>query len=282
MTEIQSGTGRMEGEHKRVLVVDDEAEIREVIAEFLEEQGFEVLQASNGLDALLQVKRTRPDAVILDLGMPRLGGLEALKRMHAFNAAMRIVVVTAETDARIPQQALTLGATAVLSKPVNLSDLLAPLGREALRLPTRGGASPSRVEPSEPSGVEPKPRAAPRVLVVDDDPGIRATLEEFLALKSYEVRGTADGAAAIREIVQTSPDVVLLDINLPGLNGVEALPTIRAVAPNAMVIMVSGSTDVELSKRTLAYGAFDYVTKPIDFEYLARSVETAVAMRIVD
>ena len=75
--------------------------------------------------------------------------------------------------------------------------------------------------------------------------------------------------------------MVLLDITLPGLNGVEALPTIRALAPHAMVIMVSGSTDVELSKRALAYGAFDYVTKPIDFEYLARSVETAVAMRVV-
>ncbi len=61
----------------------------------------------------------------------------------------------------------------------------------------------------------------------------------------------------------------------------EALRAIRAVAPDAIVIMVSGSTDVELSKRALAYGAFDYVTKPIDFEYLARSVETAVAMRSV-
>ena len=69
--------------------------------------------------------------------------------------------------------------------------------------------------------------------------------------------------------------------NLPGLDGVEALRAIRAVAPDAIVIMVSGSTDVELSKRALAYGAFDYVTKPIDFEYLARSVETAVAMRSV-
>ena len=265
---------------RRILVVDDEPDIRDMIAEFLEGQGFEVLHASNGLEALLQVKRMRPDGVILDLGMPRLGGLEALKRIHAFDATMTVVVVTAEADPRIRQQALTLGATAVLGKPVNLADLFAVLREKTRRVPAPSGTSPEPAGISNPSG--PQPRPMPRMLVVDDDPDIRTVLQEFFSLRNYDVRVAADAPGAIRDIIHAAPDVILLDINLPGLSGVEALPTVHAIAPRAAVIMVSGSPDVELAKRALAHGAFDYTTKPIDLEYLVRSVEIAVAMRVAE
>ncbi len=280
MTDIGSRAGGAGALRKRILIVDDEGDMRDMIAEFFEGRGFEVLQASNGLEALLQVKRMRPHGVILDLGMPRLGGLEALKRIHAFDATMMVVIVTAEADPHIRQQALTLGATAVLDKPVDLADLLAVLGEEARRVPAPSGTSPAPVGISNPSG--PPPRAVPRMLVVDDDPEIRAMLQEFFGLRNYEVRVAADGPGAMRDIIQASPDVILLDINLPGLSGIEALPILHAIAPRAAVIMVSGSPDVELAKRALAHGAFDYTTKPIDLEYLVRSVEIAVAMRVAE
>ena len=91
----------------------------------------------------------------------------------------------------------------------------------------------------------------------------------------------ADGATAVREVVVSAADVILLDIDMPGLVGVDALPTIRAVAPQTVVIMVSGTTDTETAKRALAYGAFDCVVKPIDFEYLTRSLEAAIITRSV-
>src|SRR5205807_7252958 len=85
---------RVEGGLVRVLIADDDADVREVLVESFQDAGFEVLQASNGLEALLCVKRDRPDAVVLDLMMPRLGGVEALKRIHAFNPGIRALVVT--------------------------------------------------------------------------------------------------------------------------------------------------------------------------------------------
>jgi DNA-binding NtrC family response regulator len=66
---------------------------------------------------------------------------------------------------------------------------------------------------------------------------------------------------------------------MPGLSGIEALPAIRALAPDAKVIMVSGHTGVETSKRALAHGAFDYGVKPIDLAYLCQSLETALTMK---
>lgn len=257
---------------KRVLIVDDDPQIRDLIAEFLGGRGCEVLQAGNGLEALLQVKRERPDGVILDIQMPRLGGLEALKRIHAFDANIAVVIVSGIADDEIREQARAAGATAVFEKPVVLSDLLPALGIAA-------APPPAPVEVSTAPAGSP---ATVQILVVDDEAEIRSMLQEFLSLKGYGVRTAPDGPGAVREIVRMPPDIILLDIDMPGLSGVETLPTIRALAPRAAVIMVSGSTDTETSKLALARGAFDYVTKPIDFVYLTQSVETAVAMRSLD
>src|SRR5881628_3929575 len=89
----------------RVLIADDDADVREVLVESFRDAGFDVLQAANGLEALLCVKRDRPDAVVLDLMMPRLGGVEALKRIHAFNPGIRVLVVTGAIDPELHRQA---------------------------------------------------------------------------------------------------------------------------------------------------------------------------------
>ena len=269
-----------ESSPRRVLVVDDDAEIRALVSEYLTLHGLEVLEATNGLEALLHFKRSRPAGVMLDLRMPRLGGLDALKRMVAFDPAVHVVVVTGEVDAELRRQAVALGAKAALRKPVDLPDLLA-----GLDLPSESAtpaATNRRVEPvAPPAALFPAAKGG-RVLVADDDPEMRAILEEFLATNGYETRAVADGAAAIRAIVEAPFDAVFLDIDMPGLRGVDALPAIAAVAPNTKVIMVSGTSDAEVAKRALAHGAFDYVVKPVDIAYLARSLDSAIAMKAAE
>jgi DNA-binding NtrC family response regulator len=117
------------------------------------------------------------------------------------------------------------------------------------------------------------------VLIVDDEQGTRELLSEFATLKGYTVRAVSSGAEAVRAVAQDPPDLVLLDIEMPDLAGPDALIAIRAVAPDAKVIMVSGTADAALAQRTLAHGAFDYVTKPVDMEHLAQTLETAVMMK---
>jgi DNA-binding response OmpR family regulator len=115
-----------------------------------------------------------------------------------------------------------------------------------------------------------------RILVADDEPDMRTVLQDFLEEHSYETLLAADGLTALRRVIDERPDVVLLDIEMPGLGGIEALTAIRAIAPNTAVIMISGIDEVDVARRSLALGAFDYVTKPIDFGYLEQSVETAL------
>jgi DNA-binding NtrC family response regulator len=262
----------------RVLVADDEPDVRETIAEYLALQGFEVLEAANGLETLLQVKRSRPGGIVLDLRMPRLGGLEALKRIRAFDPTITVVVVTAEIDREVLRQASALGAHAVLQKPVVLSDVLAAL--QSAPGEARAAAVIERAVAPTPD--TPQPSSSTRVLIVDDDAEMRELLTEFLSLRGYLVFTAVDGVTAVRGIAEAMPDAVLLDINMPGFSGTDVLPTIRMTAPRAAVIMVSGTTDADLAKRALARGAFDYVVKPIDLNYLAQSLETALAMKALE
>jgi len=279
---------------RRVVIADDEEEIRDLLAEYLQTHGWETFRAANGLEALLHVKQQRPAAVVLDLNMPRLGGIDALKRIRAFDAAIAVVVVSANADDNMRSQAEALGAKAILDKPLDLAQLLAALGGDdrsaapkaaAVEAPAasavKAPAASAAEAPAKSAPVGPPPRRR-SVLVVDDDPDVRGVLEEFLALKGYHVRVSPDGAAAVRELAGTVPGVILLDVEMPGLSGVDALPTIRAMAPTTAVIMVSGTVNVELAKRALAAGAFDYVTKPVDLPRLLESIETAFAMLALD
>jgi CheY-like chemotaxis protein len=251
------------------VIADGDAEIRNALTEYLRTHGCPTFSAANGLEALLHVKQQRPTAVVLDLHMPRLGAIEALKSIRAFDPTIAVVIVGDRIDDAVRRQADALGASAVLNKPVELERLLAAVGADATSSPlTRPADAPAAAPSARPASV----------LVVDDNADIRDVLEELLTMKGYRVRVSADGADAVRQLVAAAPDVVLLDITMPGLSGVEALPTIRALAPSTAVIMVSGTMDVELAKRALAAGAFDYVTKPVELPHLLESIETALAM----
>jgi CheY-like chemotaxis protein len=266
----------MPSEATKVLIVDDDADVRTMIAEGLRNEGFAILEAKNGLEALLHVKRGRPAAVVLDLEMPRLGGLEALKRIRAFDRAIRVVVVTGYAEEH-RQRARDLGAVAVLTKPASLPDLLAALGKP----PSRGRSAPPAAVPPPltPAAARPTTGDRGKVLIVDDDPEWSAMLGEFIGGLGYRVESVPDGLAAVRGVTEAPPELVLLDIEMPGLSGVDALPRLRSAAPGVKVIMVSGSKSVETAKRALAHGAFDYVVKPVDFAYLAKSIEAALLMK---
>ena len=253
----------------RVLIVDDDRDVRDVLGESFRLAGFDVLEAANGLEALLHVKRERPDAVVLDLMMPRLGGVEALKRIRSYNPGIRVLVVTGNIDPELQRQATAAGAAGVFTKPVPASTLIAALAGP-VPTPLAPVAAPPLAEADAPTG---------RVLVVDDNAEVRKMLEDALTALGYRTRTAADGAAAVRAVIDESPDVVLLDVYMPGLSGVGALPTIVALAPNAKVIMISGAANEDVLKRSLAFGAHDYVTKPFEISSLSRALETALAMR---
>ena len=120
---------------------------------------------------------------------------------------------------------------------------------------------------------------AARVLAVDDDPHVLEMVSEFLTLQGYEVVTAQNAGDAFMLLEAAPPDVVLLDVVMPGVDGMTALRRIRQVHPELPVIMLTGSIDIELARNTLKRSAFDYVAKPFDMDHLVRVVEAAVAHR---
>jgi two-component system, response regulator, stage 0 sporulation protein F len=114
-----------------------------------------------------------------------------------------------------------------------------------------------------------------RILVVDDEGAVREVLCDYFVDRGYAVVQAANGQEALATFARERPDVVLLDIRMPGLDGVQVLKRLREADPHVAVIMVTANEDVGLARETLSIGAFDYVAKPFDFDHLSRMVVAA-------
>ena len=116
-----------------------------------------------------------------------------------------------------------------------------------------------------------------KLLVVDDEPEVRCLLQDFLTGRGYKVIVAADGLEALSAPDTEKPDLVLLDVVMPGMDGVETLRRMTMADPPTQVIMLSASADLGVTSRLLALGAVDHITKPFDLDYLDQAVSLQLA-----
>ncbi len=117
-----------------------------------------------------------------------------------------------------------------------------------------------------------------RILVVDDEVEVCNALKEFLSLREYEVETALDGPTALKMVEDFKPQIVLLDIIMPGMGGLDVLKRIRNSNPEIGIIMTTAVVDEEIAKSTIRLGAYDYITKPIDLDHL----ETVLMVKMID
>jgi DNA-binding response OmpR family regulator len=115
-----------------------------------------------------------------------------------------------------------------------------------------------------------------RILVVDDEEDICSTLADFLNEKGYEVFTAVTGEAALRLLKESRPHIMLLDIRMPGMDGIEILRQIRKIDSEVGVIMITAFHDIDIAQEALKLGASDFVTKPIDMPYLDTSIRVKI------
>ncbi|MEI6863067.1 MAG: response regulator [Candidatus Omnitrophota bacterium] len=111
-----------------------------------------------------------------------------------------------------------------------------------------------------------------KILTVDDELGIDSFFYEFFSVRNYEVFNAQNGKAAIEIAKKEKPRIILLDINMRGLSGIETLEAIREFDKDVVIIMVTGVKDDDTINKTLDLGANDYITKPLSLEYLEKVV----------
>jgi DNA-binding NtrC family response regulator len=116
----------------------------------------------------------------------------------------------------------------------------------------------------------------PKILVVDDEDSIRKTLREILEMEDYEVLEAKDGIDALAKVKQLKFDLVISDIKMPKMDGVDLLDKIHLLYPELPVIMISGHGDIDLAVDTVKKGAFDYIAKPPDLNRLLITIRNAI------
>jgi two-component system response regulator (stage 0 sporulation protein F) len=117
-----------------------------------------------------------------------------------------------------------------------------------------------------------------KVLVVDDEPEVRHILRDFLGGRGYEVVLARDGLKALAAVGAEKPDLVLLDVAMPGMDGVEVLKQMATADPPVNVIMVTANADISVTSKLRALGALDYIPKPFDLDYLKLTVSVQLVV----
>jgi CheY-like chemotaxis protein len=189
---------------KLILVIDDEFDARMLVTHMIEELGCKVIAASSGDQGLRVAREFQPDLITLDLLMPEMTGWDVLKSIKADPQLRQIPVVVVSIVAR-ENRGKILGAVDVLEKPLAREDLLTVLRRT---LPTER-----------------------KLLVVDDDEDARRLISAYLSEEGYEIQTAGNGREALDLLGPFAPDLVILDLMMPVMDGMAFLDTIRADPP---------------------------------------------------
>jgi PAS domain S-box-containing protein len=271
----------------RVLICEDQPEIRRLMGYFIEEAGGRVTLIGSGEAAVDVVQQAADDfdLVLLDIQMPRLDGYEVARQIRQLGFRKPVIAVTAAAMPSDRQKCLDAGCDDYLPKPIEVEELLSMIARYAAKPGTAKG-SLNLVEPqpraeTAPAGDSFPVRSRPknwRILVVDDRPVALSATSRLLELEGHTVRSASTGHAAIRVAREFAPDLVLLDISLPDISGYEVFRRLKACESLARTVFVALSGHgYEERMRARQIGFDDYLMKPFDI----KEVDRLIAINLV-
>ncbi|MBI4504604.1 MAG: response regulator [Chloroflexi bacterium] len=263
----------------RVLVVDDSQVVRRVLTDILTREGMTVSAVANGAEALDAISKDMPDLVLLDIVMPVMDGMEALKLVteDARFSGLPVLMISSVNDATKVRQAVSLGARDYILKPFDPDTIRAKV-RRFLSQRALAASSQHKTEQTSvgtPSALE-NIRLAKIVLIVDDQRTnvdmAREALEE-----RYELLEAFTGAGAIALAAKERPDLILMDIFMPVMSGVEAAQRIRRLPGLDQTKIVAMVLNVPEEGPLL--GHFDgAVPKPLDRNQLLDTVAQFIGL----
>ena len=253
----------------RILIVDDDTAVRERVYDALTPKGHQVLAASSGPQLFELLKTQRADLILLDLSMPKTPGTELAKKLRTLDDAVPIVLLRGAQDAEPTtddQECIRYREVLAKEPP---EAFVAAVERTAEQL-----GSPAKAAGLKGTGV----RAT--IMTVDDDEAARRMAKIIFERQGLRVIQAASGEEALAMLEQEQPHVVLLDLTMPGMDGLMTLKKIKAKHPQLPVIMVSARGEQETVREALRTGAYDYVTKPFSLDYLESTVLTKLLIGI--
>lgn len=251
----------------KIVIIEDEEILVDVLKKKLETEGHQVYAALDGEEGLSLIEATEPDLVLLDIIMPKMNGYEVLgelqKKYKAGKAPPVIIISNSGQPVEI-DKAINLGAKDYIIKAQFTPEEVISKVNKVLGLSKQISANVSQtVETEQIKASNKLPEA--KVLVIEDDQFLRDLLTTKLQKENFQVTTAIDGPSGLERISQNIPEVILLDIILPGIDGFEVLKKVRANATMSIaslpIILLSNlgqEADVEKGR---ALGANDYLIK---------------------
>lgn len=229
-------------EKPKILVVDDEAGMRVTLKAILMKKGYSVSVAVSGEQALEEAKKTEYQLILMDIKMSGMSGVEAFIRMKTINPKATVIMMTAYALEEETKKAIQEGAYAIVHKPFDMERFLAVI-----------------VECLKKQNI---------ILVVDDREDDRSVIKALLEEKGFKVVDVESGEECINQVKLRRYQVILLDIRLPGISGVETLKQVKEIRPDVGVIMISAYDEKSLIEESLRRGSFTCLQKPLNIDNL--------------
>lgn len=244
----------------KILVVDDEQGVCDSIKKQFSYIGFTVFTATTAKKAESILKKNKPKIVFLDILMPDVDGIELLKKFKEIDPGVIVVMVTAKGDDETRQKALAAGADEFMTKPFSFDNLRGIAIEKIGMLLGKGGHAQK-----------------PRILIVDDEERARENLKNYISPRyNCDISEANDGETAIEQVKETKPDVILLDVRMPGMSGIDVIQEIKDMNPESRIIVISAWKSPDVANKAMEMGAFDYIDKPIDMKLFQERFESAL------
>ena len=255
----------------KILVIDDDRMNCDLLQAVLTRHGYDVHSATSGLEGLNLFRQHNPRVTILDLRMPEMDGLTVLKEIRAIDPQAPVIILGGGATEVQENQARALRVTDFVRKGLSLDVLVEGVNRVVQQPAKKPDATGVQAGPATDTGET--------VLIVDDEQLVRDLLVQFLGLRGYRALGVKDGTQALSMVEQASPDLILLDLMLPGMSGVEVLRRLRDKHFTGATIIVTGSYDEELLQDAWSLHPQEVISKPIDLEKLLAIIQLVLVCR---
>jgi len=253
----------------KVLIVDDEEDICRRLQRELKKEGFEVEYTTSPvgvIERLYTAKREgKPyEILFLDLRMPKIGGFEVLKEVREAGLVIDVVIITGYGDEDKAIEAIQLGAVDYLRKPISLEELHTAIFRIHQK-----------------REVEAKQVLRHSILVVDDEIDMCRRIKRELDKEGYQTAAAYDGVEGLDYFKNYRVDVVIADIRMPKMGGLEMLKRCREITDNFVSIIITGHGDHETAIEALKLGVSNYLRKPLSLEELTVSVNKGINLLLL-
>lgn len=255
----------------KILIVDDMAALRAVLRAFFNDRGYAVVgELASGGNLIDTVGRLRPDIVCLDYNLPDANGIDLLKALQAAHPTVAVVMITGDLSPELETAAAEAGAAGFMRKPFTQDRMAQEMDQVA-----QAQALHRRHAAGELPAIR---QARARAVVVDDSATMRMLLGSILHHAGVEVVGTAaDGQQAVELVLQRKPEIVCLDMDMPVMNGLDALDRIHAALPQTKVLMITGRAGRDAVMQAARRGATGYILKPFAPDMVAAAIDKLLA-----